>query len=352
MRKGKKTTGFPVHQVFQTVRDFGYVRQREGMYNQFSRRLVSISYEESGMQLRSPNRGRSCLQKGTHFLPILLLFLLFLLSGCASLDSLLYLPVQTPQQWLERQPYVTAGFGGRKWLLMQPSSTLFVYLLGVVAIVFGIRILRMVSGKKSAAWWSASLILWGAGALLAGTSYELFSYEIKCAAQNLCLWTSWWEIGYLLLSLSSVNAMAAAQAARLEKPAGNRLRMYAAVNNGLYIALVAIGTALPVRFLISFEMLILFSAPTILIFILLNWKGKSGFDRSLMQLWIALIGIIAAYFAYYLSGLTGVLWNQGVWFSENDILHIGLILWMVFISRTIIHNSPSFGSNRVSGKQT
>lgn len=274
------------------------------------------------------------------------------LTGCSSLDSLLYEPAYTPAAWLEWQPHARVWFGGREWVLTQPLSTLYVYLLGAAAIILGIMLFRqfnennaeLIARAGDHRWWGAALVLWGAGALAAGTSYELFSYEIKCAGYEFCRWTSWWEIIYLLLSLGSINAMAAAQAVRLQIPLKKRLQAYAAVNTGLYIMLVIIGTAVPVRFLISFEMLILFAAPTIALFLWINGvrrePERTRVDQNLLWIWIGLIVVIGAYFAYYMLGWTDLLWQQGIWFSENDVLHLGLIGWMLAIFKVLSVDNP------------
>jgi hypothetical protein len=89
-------------------------------------------------------------------------------------------------------------------------------------------------------------------------------------------------------------------------------------------------------------MLILAAVPNISIFLILNgWrylKFKQLIDLVLLKTWVWLILTIGAYFLYFLSGLTERFWNQGIWFSANDVLHISLIIWMVFIARVVARN--------------
>jgi hypothetical protein len=258
------------------------------------------------------------------------------LAGCARLESIPYSPPQTPQSWLKIQPYLVLRLGGASLTLVQPSSTFFVFLLGLVAIAAGVYFLRRREGQQSRKWWGIALLLWGLGALAAGVSYEGLSYEIKCAGRELCAWTSGWEIAYLLLSVASLDAMLAAVA---YSSAAGRLRRallaYAMLNIVAYTIVVLIGVLALVPFLISFEMLILFVAPNIVIFLILNgWRAyryRDGLDIALLVTWIWLVAAIGLYFLYLSLDFGGELWRQGLWFSENDVLHIGLITWMVVI---------------------
>jgi hypothetical protein len=199
---------------------------------------------------------------------------------------------------------------------------------------------RIRNGQRSRFWWGIALLLWGLGALLAGTSYEAFSYAIKCAGRDACLWTSWWEIIYLLFSVWSIDAMTLAVA---HSSADGRLRtglsVYAVVNAALYFVIVMVGAFIPVKFLISFEFLLVVSVPGIITFFIIHgWRyarQKSQLDLIYLGTWIWLGITIAAYFLYLISGITASLWAKGLWFSENDVLHIGLILWMLYIARIL-----------------
>jgi hypothetical protein len=266
---------------------------------------------------------------------VFLLALLFLLTSCGRLDTIPYSPPQTPETWLQIQPYTEIQFGGQTVIFVQPSTTFFVYFLGVLTIVIGIYFLRIRNRQQCRLWWGIALLLWGLGALLAGTSYEAFSYAIKCAGRASCLWTSWWEILYLITTIWSVDAMLLAVAySSITGKLRQALSVYAIANAALYFIIVMVGVFIPVKFLISFEFLLVFGFPGIFAFFVINGgryrQFKQPLDLALLVAWIWLT--IIAYFVYYISGNATALWAKGIWFTENDVLHIGLIVWMLFIA--------------------
>jgi hypothetical protein len=284
---------------------------------------------------------------------------LFLFSGCARLASLPYHPEQTPETWLQMQPFINIRAGSVDFVLVQPTSTFFVYLLGIVALGVGLYFLQIRGNYRSRTWWGFALLLWGMGAILAGTSYQAFSYEIKCAGQAICSWTSWWEIFYLLLSAASIDAMLISGAYSSSSGRGRKVLIYYAILNlVIYCVLVIAGTITLNRFLMSFELLLLVTAPTILFLFILNgwryYKVRDGMDFALMITWMWLGVVIGGYFLYLVLGIKDILWGRGMWFSENDVLHIGLMSWMVYIGLYVarqIKDAPDtvFGLSRVEG---
>lgn len=201
-----------------------------------------------------------------------------LLAGCGRLDSIPYHPKQTPETWLTIQPSVNVRIGSDGIILVQPRSTVLVYLLGIVAIAVGLNFWRIRGKHRSRAWWGLALLLWGLGVLFAGTSYQAFSYEIKCAGREFCAWTSWWEVIYLMLSVASVDAMMVADA--YSCTVGKRRKVmscYALGHATLYILVVLVGALVPIKFLVSFELLLFVAAPNILILFVLNgWRYTSS----------------------------------------------------------------------------
>jgi hypothetical protein len=271
---------------------------------------------------------------------LFLLVIILSLTACGQLDSIPYTPAQTPQTWLQIQPFAEFKFASQN-IFIQPSTSIIVYSLGVLAIVVGLYFLKIRADQRSRLWWGIALLLWGIGALLAGTSYEAFSYAIKCAGREFCLWTSWWEILYLIASVWSIDAMTLAVAyssttGKLRKA----LSVYAIINAILYFIIVMIGVFVPVKFLISFELLLVVVAPSIIAFFVINgWrysKYELRLDLTLLVTWIWLGVTIVAYFLYLISGNAESLWARGLWFSANDVLHIGLIIWMLYIAFALV----------------
>lgn len=115
------------------------------------------------------------------------------------------------------------------------------------------------------------------------------------------------------------------------------LSVYAFINAFVYFVIVMVGTFIPVKFLISFELLLVVTAPSIIAFFVIHgwryFKYKESLDLVYLGIWIWLGITIAAYFLYLVSGNTEMFWEKGIWFSENDVLHIGLIIWMICITR-------------------
>ena len=263
------------------------------------------------------------------------------LSGCSPLSSIPSNPPQTPENWLKIQPSILARLGAVEFILVQPSSTVFVYLLGILAVAAGVYILKIREGQRTRLWWGIALILWGFGALFAGTSYQAFSYEIKCRGREICSWTSGWEVLYLLFSVASVDAMMLAEA-YIFAPGNWRKGLigYAAANIVLYAVTLVAGVLSLNKFLISFELLLLVTAPSIVVLLALSiWryaKFRNPMDLGLMITWIWLGLVIGAYFTALQLGITESFWEQGLWFSENDVLHIGLISWMLYIALHLV----------------
>jgi hypothetical protein len=251
-------------------------------------------------------------------------------------------PDLTPHTWCMAQPCMTIRIAGRQIVISQPLSSFWVYLLGVLTLGVGLYFLHIQQGEQARLWWGIALLLWGIGALLAGTSYQAFGYQIKCAGKAVCSWTSWWEVVYLMFQQASINAMLVAVAYSCTRgPIRIALMRYALASTVIYAGIIFVGAIRPVKRLITFEFMLWVSSPAFFFFCICNtWRYcrfGSSMDLALVGAWSILLGTMIAYHAYDKRGITKKLWARGIWFSDNDVLHVLLILWMIYIATVVAH---------------
>ena len=219
----------------------------------------------------------------------------------------------------------------------QLSSSILVYILGLYGLFVGYKYFKNKESEQSRLYWCISLLLGGLGALSAGTSFQAFGYEIKCAGKELCDLTSSLEIAYNILTVWSVAFLFLAinasflNTSRL-KPIGAFIMLF----GGVYSVLCLLAFYQNNYFLVSFEFLLLSIAPIYLyIFILTgvqHAKRKNLKTRHYLIAWLILMLTLIAYYFYLILGYTEILWTKGIWFSANDVLHIGMMGWLFYLS--------------------
>lgn len=108
---------------------------------------------------------------------------------------------------------------------------------------------------------------------------------------------------------------------------------YAVTNAALYCVVTVIGVMVPSALALSFSVLMLFALPGVIIVIAITARRlRQPKERAIFTAAVLLLLVQVAYYAYWASGLTKALWNSsGIYFSENDVLHIGFILWLAYL---------------------
>ncbi len=265
----------------------------------------------------------------------LLPLLALVLAGCGRLEELQYEPPVTPAQWCEQRPCVDVG----GTVLNEPLGTFLVFFLAALWVAVGVWFLMTRRGQRSRGWLGIALVLSGLGAAQAGVSYQAFSYELKCAGREFCAFTNGFEVGYSVTQAWSVSAMVIAVAFACAVAGGRRaMIVYAVLNAVVYCAVAVVGVYLPSALLLSFEVLMLFALPGIVIMSVVAWRHyRATGDRGSRGIFIAALALVAvniAYFGYYAAGVTEALWDDGngFYFSANDVLHIGVIVWLVYVA--------------------
>lgn len=252
------------------------------------------------------------------------------------LDGIPYAPEVLATEWCDKQPCVEIG----NVLISQPTSSVIVYLTAVIGIWVGRNLYVTAEGQQSKKWFGISLRLGGIGAFLAGTSYQAFGYEIKCAGREVCTWTSWWELGYELVTVVAAAYLLVGVAAMCFSNKWIRMaKMFGLLLSVVYLLVLILGVVKQNQFMLSFELMLIFSTPVYIVILIANAiqyvQTKNKHIAKLTITWLLLFSVLIAYYAYLLLGITDMLWQKGVWFSENDVLHVGMILWLVYIHASL-----------------
>jgi len=265
--------------------------------------------------------------------------LVMIVAFSNGLNALLLEPLITPEAWLESHPNLQIG----NLIVSEPSSSLLIFLLAILYLRIAILFFRGHAGQQSRLWWGIFMLLFGLGAILAGVSYQAFSFELKCRGFDYCLWTSWWEIGYMICTVAGVGAaFIAAAYAVLSVMARLFWTAYALGSTLIYSGVATFGIISANRFLISFEMMIIFVlAGFLAIAANLSWqyrKTKNPLIMKILKVGVLLIAVIVIYFIGLTSGYAALLWARGIWFNANDLLHVLLFGWVLY-SYNMLHDT-------------
>jgi hypothetical protein len=250
-------------------------------------------------------------------------FLGFLLVG--RVETILIDPVTTASELIEAAPYMDLG----GLILQQPSSTFLVFVLGLVTMGVGIPYLRQPGFITR--WLGINFVLWGLGAVVAGLSYQAFGAALKCTGNEPCAWTNGVELFYMILTVLSINALLVAYSGFTEGKVKIQLQWLAIFSVWGYTILQGVGMVMPVKFLLSYEFMLIFLATNIVLMMIISYRRKAeSLHRRLWNLWLLFLGVNAAYFVALFSGYALPLYeSSGIWFNENDVLHVLLLAWMV-----------------------
>lgn len=257
---------------------------------------------------------------------LLVLVLLFVFTP----NSILASPLVTPSDYLSLKPYITIG----STTIIVPSSTVLVYVLGILILFIGYRFI-----KKNKPLWGMSMIFWGVSTLLAGTSYQGLGYELKCEGLDYCVFTSFFETSYMFFTAISITLLAIA----FSKDFYNKtwLITYSKVALINYTLLLLSGSIFNIYILITYELFTLFFMPIFLVLFIINIRNykntKEPIDKSFIILWLLFLIVNISYYVYYLPSLGTTLYEKtSIWFSANDVLHVGLILWFIYFNYKLV----------------
>jgi hypothetical protein len=144
------------------------------------------------------------------------------------------------------------------------------------------------------------------------------------------------EVIYLILQQLSINVIFVAAAfTSANGYMRSTMVITAIVLSVCYVTLTIWAAFKPQKRFLTFEWMSWVSLfPVLWMFFLHIWQGfktASDIEWSYAGIWAGLFASIFAYGLYIKLGITEWLWRRKFWFSENDVLHVTLIIWMLYL---------------------
>jgi hypothetical protein len=60
-------------------------------------------------------------------------------------------------------------------------------------------------------------------------------------------------------------------------------------------------------------------------------KNHDPLILTFVKIWMVLVVVIIVYFIALESNFAAALWARGIWFNEDDVLHIMMVIWVLII---------------------
>lgn len=127
------------------------------------------------------------------------------------------------------------------------------------------------------------------------------------------------------------------------------LLIYALGCSVIYVVTIFVAAFVPAKQLLTFNVMVWASMPAFLICIIINgwryYQYHSPMDQSLLFTWVLLFVTSALYWVYDELDITTTLYQKRkIWFSQNDVLHVCLIFWVIYIGVIVANRVQDYSA--------
>jgi len=229
-------------------------------------------------------------------------------------------------------------------MITQPGSTLIVIILALEYLAVGILVLQEAfrhgacldngccfgspdddDSGKARAWWGYAFAMWGISVLFAGSSFQCLTFQIRCEGDphgvSKCVSEreDFCAQFYYILQACGMNLFVVARSYRAVRPFSNMFKAYTAFHTFLYLVLVIF-----VPVFRGYLTNVVFIMPS---YTLLRIVNVMCIGDNVLHIAWSIMGASFLVWLTYMKTAPYMTWwkDGGVWFSENDALHVCLI---------------------------